>query len=240
MAGTTCLALDGSLVTFDGSLGQVASWVSVVEVLVRRAGGERTVELIAGDRENARWAATEVVGLELTESFSCQGGQLHVGSSSTEGADGSTSPLLFGAWEGERRSIGVPYHWSTQSAAMVALFEAFEIDEGDDGVAIRPRDRTVAITDIPQPPSVALRVEDLGTIEAYPATRQSIKAVPKWAGTRTAGGELFLGGQAGSEYFLLAGRSALATVSPQAGVSLETVIEAFDSLVVDWRPPARG
>ncbi len=238
MADRTCLALDGSTVTFGGSLELTAPAVSVMEVLVRRGGDERTVEFISGPRDNARWAATEVSGVELTESFACQGGELHVGAGQTAGDDGSTSPLLFGVWEGESNSIGVAYHWSTDPAELLALFEEFELREEEAGVAMRPRTAAVEVTEFPQPPSVAIRVEDLGIVEAYPATRQSVRAVPAWAGTPTSGGELFLGGQAGAEFFLLAARSAVATISPQAGVDVATVSEALDALAVEWRPPA--
>lgn len=238
MGSVRRLAVDGSSVTFDAAFDLSAPPVSVMDVRVAHPLRERTVEFVAGDRALANWAAEEVVGVDLTQSFSCQNGELSVGSGTTVGADGSSTPMSFATWRGEQTSVGIQDHGSSDSSELVALFDAFRIEEvAGRGVSLTPDRSSVSVTDVPRAPSVAQRVEGVGIVEAFPATRRNVNVIPRWAGLTTQGGELFVDGQAGAEYFVLAARTSLTLISPEAGVGLDDVSEALDSLVVEWRRP---
>ena len=225
----THAALDGSSVTFDGPFDLSGPPVSVM----RTRSGTAVHEFTAGDRNLGRWAAREVVGVELAEAYAVQGGRLHVGGRNIVGADGSVSPMLFGVWEGRNASVGVSHYGSDDSATVIALFDSFRIRELPAGaMTLKPRSGSGVSVD--EPPTVAKTIDGVGIVEAFTVTRASVRMIPRWGGARVRGGELFMDRASGSDYFVLAGRSAIATIVPEQGAALDDVATGLESLVVEW------
>ena len=229
----THTALDGSSVRFDGQLDLSDSPVSVM----RARSGSVIHEFTAGHRGLGRWAAREVVGVDLSESYALQGGMLLIGQRSVVGADGSVAPALFGVWEGEDVSVGVSHYGASDSSAMIALYECFDIRELP-GQAVTLTPRPASRVSIDEPPTIAKTVDHLGIVEAFAVTRASVRMIPRWSGARVRGGELFKDRVSGADYFVLAGRSAISTIVPRPAADLDDVAAHLSSLAVEWAPAA--
>jgi hypothetical protein len=63
-------------------------------------------------------------------------------------------------------------------------------------------------------PSFLQEFSGLGLLLARPLTADLAKRLPRWAGTRTAGGELFLGRRPDSVHFILVGNQSLTEIMP--------------------------
>jgi hypothetical protein len=228
------VAIDGSTVTYDGALDLSLPPVSVLDFAV----GGWTYEFTAGAKTLGRWAAEEVSGIKLTESYGVAGERLLVGHSTAVGADGAVSPVLAGVWEGSASSIVVVNPKSGESRDIINLFASFDIKEvGPNEAIMSPRRGVPGAID--REPTMAKRVAGFGLIETFPATSQTIQMTPRWRGTKVRGGELFRGDSNGVPYYLLAGRSAIAVVMPQSGVAADTVAAGLEQLSIDWSVAGR-
>lgn len=232
MSTATHVALDGSEVTIsmEADLSRDPSSVGVFDV----SGYQR--EFTVGNLELGRWAAREVSGVTLTESYGHQRGVLRIGSRivSNNLYDGEDR-VWVGVWEGKQSSLIAQLFNLKDSSEVVSLFDAFEIRElpSPCALALKPRDARVVADGLP---IVAKQVPNVGLIEIARITNQMLRsAVPKHSGTPVRGGELFFAES--PAHFLLLGQTTVTTVVPDPGTGHDDVAGHLETLTVSWRDP---
>ena len=231
MSTATHVALDGSEVTIsmEADLSGYPSSVGVFDV----SGYQR--EFTAGNLELGQWAAREVSGVTLTESYGHQRGVLRIGSRivSNNLYDGEDR-VWVGVWEGKQSSLVTQLFNLKDSSEVVSLFAAFEIRElpRPCELTLKPMDARVVADGLP---IVAKEVPNVGLIEINRITNQMIRSVPKHSGTPVRGGELFFA--EATAHFLLLGQTTSTTVLPDPGTGHDDVASRVETLTVSWKDP---
>ena len=231
MSTATHVALDGSevMISMEADLSRDPSSVWVFDV----SGHQR--EFTVGNLELGQWAAREVSGVTLTESYGHQRGVLRIGSRivSNNLYDGEDR-VWVGVWEGKRSSLVAQLFNLKDSSEVVSLFDAFEIRElpRPCALALKPKDARVVADGLP---IVAKQVPNVGLIEIERITNQMIRSMPKHSGTPVRGGELFFAES--PAHFLLLGQTTTTTVVPDPGTVHDNVASRLETLTVSWRDP---
>ena len=231
MSTTTHVALDGSEVTIslEADLSHDPSSVAVFDAY----GHQR--EFTVGNLELGEWAAREVSGVTLTESYGHQHGVLRIGSRIVRNNlyDGDER-VWVGVWEGKQSSLGTQLFNIRDSSGVVSLFDAFEIRElpRPCAVTLKSRDARVVADGLPL---VAKLVPNVGLIEINRITNQMVRSMPRHSGTRVRGGELFFAES--PAHFLMLGQTTITTVLPDPGTGHDDVASRLETLTVSWRDP---
>jgi hypothetical protein len=223
--------IDGSSVTISAPTGENISRPSSVGVF---AINGQWREFTTTDREGGRKVADEL-GISLTQSYKYQGGSLFLGTRSFQSRSGDyiqADLMHLGVWEGANSSVFAHlYNGSAQD--LVAIFQAFTIAEGQRGARIAPKDRT-RVT-LAKEPIFLQEFSKVGLLLVRPLTRSLAKNLPRWSGTRTAGGELFVGRRPDSVHFVLVGQQSLTQIMPD-GTDCDSDVPNIAGLEVAWRP----
>jgi hypothetical protein len=133
--------------------------------------------------------------------------------------------LVFGAWEHADGCI-VTSRRGTDVHALAALLATLPFRAHADGCTLAlPLDNRI------RPPTVMLHAPNLGVLFIRPHTRQLLERLPRSAGARTEGGELFRV-RATRQSLLLVTRSAIVDIEPVSAVS--DAVVAAQSLRVEW------
>jgi hypothetical protein len=223
--------IDGSSVTISAPAGTRMSRPSSVGVF---AVNGQWREFTTTDREGGRGVADEL-GISLTQSYKYQGGSLSLGTKSFRSRSGDyiqTDLMHLGVWEGTHSSIFAHlYNGSAQDLA--AIFQAFTIVEGQRGARIAPKDRTrVALA---KEPIFLQEFSGVGLLLVRPLTRSLARNLPRWSGTQTAGGELFVGRRPGSVHLVLVGQYSLTQIMPDSA-DCDSDVPNIAGLEVAWQP----
>ena len=231
MSTATHVALDGSVVTIsmEADLSGYPSSVGVFDV----SGYQR--EFTVGHLELGQWAAKEVSGVTLTESYGHQRGVLRIGSRIvSNNLYNGEDRVWVGVWEGKQSSLITQLFNLKDSSEVVSLFAAFEIRElpRPCELTLKPMDARVVADGLP---IVAKEVPNVGLIEIDRITNQTARSLPRHAGTRVRGGELFLAES--PAHFLLLGQTTLTTVVPHPGTGHDDVAGRLETLTISWRDP---
>jgi hypothetical protein len=237
-AGRKVIAMAASEVTHRGLDGMRFAYsseqadlshpgMSVAKVVV----GGTLREFTAGPLE-AGAVHADHLGVVLGQEFVAQGGRLRIGQALQRDPSGRGSDrLLKAVWEGQRYSLSTHlYDGGTKEA--IALLNAVQISEQDDGITITPRQDAPAWFE--EPPKSVKWVPGLGIVVARRLDRKRAQVLPAWGGARVAGGELFrdtLGN--GEPYLVLATPSAVVTILPTTGSPLGAVARLAGELRVD-------
>jgi hypothetical protein len=192
-------------------------------------------EFTVGNLELGEWAAREVSGVTLTESYGHQRGVLRIGSRIVRNNlyDGDER-VWVGVWEGKQSSLVTQLFNIRDSSGVVSLFDAFEIRElpRPCAVTLKSRDARVVADGLPL---VAKQVPNVGLLEINRITNQMVRSVPRHSGTPVRGGELFFAKS--PAHFLMLGQTAITTVIPDPGTGHDDVASRLETLTVSWRDP---
>lgn len=169
-----------------------------------------------------------------------QGGLLRLGSGVVIDHINNLENVFYEAmWEGSE--FGVEFGTYEGSLAfLIALFDRFLIRELTHGVSLEPRDPGSAafLRAGGHQPLIVKAIPDVGFAEVWERTSQGDVALPPWPGATTAGGELFIEGEAGGRtLFLLIGDNAIARIYSDPGSSTDAIADQLSTLTLDWRAP---
>jgi hypothetical protein len=237
-------ALDGShvrVVATEADLTNDASSISTFYV------DGRAQEFTASNRGFGEAVALEV-GLRFEEEYAFQGGRLRLASGvqsfPTGDPDGTVNvvSLHIGTWEGEKYSVHT--HLYGESAdGLLGIFNQFLILESALGIRLTQKDpeRTPLYSD----PKVMKDVPQLGLLQVKPLSTEAARYLPRWEGTRVAGGELFAeadmaaaGDECGKTTFYLVGKDSVSYIAPREGASRQELARQLATLRVAWRRAA--
>jgi hypothetical protein len=242
-------ALDGGEVQVSSTLplGPVTSHVGVrfkalgigqAYLLASRPG-------LAGSLAESPEVST---GMRFEEEYVLDGATVRLGwgeqrvgadgnSSMEEGPDGRLrrARIHMAIWTGRSYELHI-LRYSGGSEVLLAMLGQLAITETETGIVCAPKDR--ASTAFVEGPSVIIDVPGFGLLEAFQLTSPQAKGLPRYAGSRVAGGELFVRDQGTPKrHFVMASDSALTYVVPDHGVSDETLQAGLAELTVRWQPP---
>ncbi len=225
-------AVDGSSVIIRAPDAQPTSRPTSIGVFAVKG---RWQEFTTSDRAAGRSIAT-ALGIELTQTYTYQLGTLSLGTRSFyfPGPDGGQTDLVhFGVWEGELFSIHTHLYDGT-AQDLIPIFDEFRIVEGARGVHLVPRDSRQ--TRLAREPSFLQEFSHLGLLNVRPLTRSLARNLPKWQGTRAAGGELFVGRRPDSVHLLLIGKRSHTMIMPDGGSCDDDDLSQIMRLEVAWHP----
>jgi hypothetical protein len=233
------LSLDGSEITVRASLAEdldtQASSIAVFSV----DGVAR--EFTASHRGFGADVAADL-GLELDEAYSFQGGTLRVGwtiqtwPERDDSGQHITSLLRLGVWEGQRYSVH-SHVYGRESSDVVDLFSRFQITEMPHGIRLEPLSSVAAHAN---EPSILKELPSIGLLDVAALTTTETRRLPKWAGTKVSGGELFTDKMRGRDrYYVLVSGTARTLVMPRSGCDHTKVLHHLERLQVTWQRPSR-
>lgn len=177
--------------------------------------------------------ALQLLGAPLDEEYEYGGGRLRVGY--TEQMDGvGLYRTRLGVWEGARWSLSAHLSGTSTTADLLALLDAFQIAEHDEGPALAPRDKE---TSLAEAPSVLKQLPGVGLVTVEPMTREVARALPRWQGRAVRGGELFRDDsriEMGALVFHLVHDSSRSVVAAGVDTPFDTLLEALEDLEVVW------
>jgi hypothetical protein len=220
--GHVRLSCDGAELT-----GPATSVVAV-------ALGRRRNEFTSGPLDAGETFARISSGVELTESYSLQGGRLRIGvRAHLDQMNGITDVVRVGVWEGQAWSIYVAMYGGAQSSDVIALFNAVTIAETPTGATITPKEHSgVAFA---EDPVVIKLVSGLGLLEIAPLTKDVARGLPRWNGAPVGGGELFVEDRGTPRmHFVLVASTAKTLVMPDPDVGTTDLMNRLEGLRADW------
>jgi len=181
-------ALDGGRVSATGpDVPSTTAGCTAVAVLTV---GNRLHEFTAGD---ARFWRAQALSMNVAENatYRMHGGLVRIGTGEERAPEGVVLSYMQVAWEGRNHSLAtIMYQGNT--AAGLALLDAIEIQEGDSGIILHPRDARISILQNSQhAPVVMIPIRGEGMLDAFRASRYWETKRPRWAGTPARGGQLY-------------------------------------------------
>lgn len=203
----------------------------------------RAQEFTAGYLEFGK-DVEEDLGLVLEEEYDFARGLLRIASGQqvfpTGDSDGSVNvvPLRLATWEGEEFSVHTHLYGGATSD-LINVFDQFVIVETGNGLRlIQKRPET---TPLYSEPKLLKEIPVLGLLQIRQLTAESARALPRWAGTPVAGGELFVQGnygenegECGEVAFYLAGRTAVTFITPDPHTHRDPLMSRLSSLDLTW------
>lgn len=152
---------------------------------VAEVAGDRQ-EFVTGTRRFAHAAAVEAGGVDLDLSYSMAGGRLLAGSAPVPGAPDQVHTAI--AWIGRRWSL---YMFSANATpeTLIEVLALVEPEEAVGGLVLRPSHRDLRWE---EPAQLTKVVPDLGLLDISPMHARTRSGIPRWAGTRARGGELYV------------------------------------------------
>lgn len=226
MAGSiTHVAIDASTVTITSraDLGAVAT-----------SAGRYSVDGIV--REVTTQPAgffpvlAQAEGLEPTEEYQYRGGTLHLGRSvHADPVSGTQRVDTTGVWDNAGGSLAITTSDLTTDG-LLALLDRFDLRPSPEGLAVLPANG-LSWYDAPQ---LVKELPGLGLLEIVPLSNDTAGALPSWAGTEVAGGELYRDELApGVPYLVLVTESARVNVLPDEA-AVDAATRGASSLQVEW------
>jgi hypothetical protein len=226
-------AIEGSWVGIRAPGGQPISRPSSIAVFAVRG---RWHEFTASDLESGRSVAA-ALGIELALTYAYQRGTLYLGTKSfpdptVQGAYQHADLLHFGVWEGERFSVHT-HIYNGSPHDLIPVFDEFTIVEAPHGLRLLPKDpKRVTLA---REPSFLQEFSNLGLLQVRPLTRSLARNLPRWSGTPTPGGELFVGRLAERTHFVLVGGQSVTEIMPDT-TDCHSDVPNMADLQVTWRP----
>lgn len=214
MADLKLTALDGGQVSASGpDIPATAAGCTSVAVF---SVGNRLHQFVAGDSRFSRMQA-DSLGVTEKAQYRMHGGRVRI-STGDQDAPGGVISSMHVAWEGRAHTLAtVMYH--TDTAPALALLDAIEIEERDDGIVLRARDdRFSIVQDSQHAPVVMIPIRGEGLLDAFRASRYWDRKRPAWSGKAARGGDLYAeshqdhDGQESNSSMLLFGRSAVTRI----------------------------
>jgi hypothetical protein len=225
------VALDGGRVQVQSPVGMGGSFSSILDVRLTNQGNH-VQEFTAG---SAGWGAEVAYdrGIERLDQMDfISGGWLHIGRTEVyEPVLKWVEVFSMAVWEGRRWSLFTHRYGESSTQELLSLFEQFDVIEEERGVALWPRNSASAVLD--KGASVVFELDDLGLIEIVELNRQTAAQLPRWKGTPTAGGELFLRRATEQPSFVLVTPSAVAFI--QAPELRHRQVHLAAELTIQWR-----
>ena len=222
-------AIDGSRVvlrTAGVTSGAPASCTAIAQL------GRRRLDLASGVPAHGRDRAA-VVGVVLHEEYEYRGGRLRVGARESRSPQGVLDRVRTAVWEGRRRCLSFHLNGATTTADVVAVLDGLELDETADG--LRVREARGGPLRFVEGPSVLKPVRGTGVFEVGPLTSRLARWLPRWAGTRVPGGELFVSDPRGPRmHFMLIAQTAFASLTPARGADPDAVADRLGSTSISW------
>lgn len=197
--------------------------------------------------------AATAAGIRLVERYGVRnGGTVRIGTSTaTDPVTGLEGRSVLGVWVGAQFAVEVwiqreesPSAKDEMTTLVLTIFNQFEITETPTGVVMKP----FAVSDFglvreaPRAPTVVISTPGLGLVKVLARSPEQGRAMPRDAGARVRGGQLWVSERVPSEAllaFLLASDTAVAHVYTDADqVAEDTLLERASRLVVEWRASA--
>lgn len=148
--------------------------------------GDERQEFVTGIRRFAGWAAREGAGVALDLSYTMTGGTLRAGTTSAPGAPNESHTAV--AWTGRRWSLYM-FSASATPETLIDVLGLVDLDEERDGLVVRPRHRELRWE---APAQLTKEIPELGLLDVAAMHGAIRRRIPRWAGTRARGGEVYV------------------------------------------------
>jgi hypothetical protein len=225
----THTALDGSRVVLQMSgaaHGGPTSCTAIAHV------GRRRLDLASGVPAHGE-ARAALVGVVLDEEYEYRGGRLRVGAREVRTPRGVLDRVRTAVWEGRRRCLSFHLNGATTTSDVLTVLDGLRVDETADGIGVlKASGEPLRFAD---GPSVLTPMRETGILEVAPLTSRVSRWLPRWAGTRVPGGELFVTDPRGPRmHFMLITDTAFASLVPMRGADPDMVADRLASTIVSW------
>jgi len=158
------------------------------------------------------------------------GGELQILPAVDNNEVGQATPRFDAVWQGDTGVLMIGAYGTVEAA--VELVASLGITTTEFGVRLAPTGSTRFVSY----PTVVVESPGLGLLEVVPLTKEVMAQLPDWAGTATAGGELYAGSLSRSTgYLTLVSSTARTQVMVRNGVDLDAAATAAAELQVSWR-----
>ena len=226
MAGTiTHIAIDASRVTISGSAD-----VRAVATSAGRYSVDGIVREVTTQPAGFFPVLARAEGLEPTEEYQYRDGTLRLGRAvHADPVSGTRRVDTTAVWDAGGGSLAITTSDLTTDA-LLALLDRFDLRPSPEGLAVLPANG-LSWQDAPQ---LVKELPGLGLLEIVPLSNDTAGALPSWAGTEVAGGELYRDELApGVPYLVLVTDTARVNVLPDEG-ALEAATRGASGLQVEW------
>lgn len=163
-------------------------------------------------------------------SASVAGGLLQIVPAVDNNETGEALPRFDAVWQGETGVVMIGAYGTVQTA--VDLVASLGITTTALGARLAP----VGSTRFVSYPTVVVEAAGLGLLETVPLTREVMAQLPDWAGTSTAGGDLYAGSLSRSSgYLTLVSETARTHIMVRGDADLDSATEMAADLQVSWQ-----
>lgn len=202
--------------------------------------GSELLEVTAGRADFAEQTVQGLLdGVRFSEEYAFQGGRLRLGGKEVrvhepEGVQVHRPRVA--VWNDHRHSFYAHRHGGT-TADLLRLMTRFQVTRSPEGLVVRPAAAAREVTASPAHPAcVMLAVPDVGILEVVGLSAALENQLPRWQGTRTRGGELFLEARGEPRmHFVLVTPTARAQLVPFDVRRADRAITALEVMTVSWR-----
>ncbi|NOX23561.1 MAG: hypothetical protein GXP36_10795 [Actinobacteria bacterium] len=234
MAHTAITALVGGEVSIatTAEISSTSSAIATYQV----PGYLVAFEFTASYAEYGRAVAADL-GIQLTDAFTFQSGQILIGSGvqlwaeSDETGKPFTSKLSIATWEGENYSLHT-HAYELDPLRLVGVLDAFRIEEHATGLTMTPQDPKATLPAID--PTVLQELTGVALLQIHPRTAARENDLPARAGTRVRGGDLYVDRSEDADSYILVGATTDTRILVDDGCHDDTLLDALGSLEVSW------
>lgn len=191
-------------------------------------------EFVTGNRRFARWAAERVAGLELDLRYSFRRGRLLAGSARARGVPDQRHSAL--VWIGRRWSLYM-FHPNAAPATLIEMLSLVDLAEEGRGLALVAPQRDLQWE---APAQLTKVVPRLGLLDVAPMHDRVRRQLPRWAGTKARGGDLYVDrSNRDQTVYTIANPSSATRLLPQRGAARATLQRGLGRLRVAARDRTR-
>jgi hypothetical protein len=222
-------ALDGSYVNIRTSLDVERPVSTFLNLRI----GSHLQEFGSGSRDFAAANAHDVGVQAFRETYRFQGGTLRLGTAvQFDPRIKARDVLIMATWEGRNTSLYTFAYNTTNSSDLLAILNRVRLSESSEGLALAPVDAaSTPVADV----TLVKELPMLGLLQIHPLDSDLMRSLPSWRGRQVAGGELFVDGETPERRtFVVAGKTAITHVVPDAEHDVDALLSALAELQVDW------
>ena len=191
------------------------------------------ISVTAGPTVHQAISRPTAAGVDFTGALAMAtlaGGDLHVLPGVDNNETGEATPRFDAVWQGETGVLMIGAYGTVQAA--VDLVASLGIATTPLGIRLAPTGSTRFVSY----PTVVVESPGLGLLEVVPLTDELMAQLPDWAGTPTAGGDLYAGSLSRSTgYLTLVSDTARTQIMVRSGTDLDAATEMASQLQVNWQ-----
>jgi hypothetical protein len=191
------------------------------------------ISIAAGTTVHQAVSRPTSLGVDLSAALatvSLAGGELRILAAVDNNETGEALPRFDAVWQGDTGVVMIGAYGTVQAA--VDLVASLGITTTALGARLSPTGATRFVSY----PTVVVEAPGFGLLEVVPLTQEVMAQLPDWAGTSTAGGDLYAGSLSRSTgYLTLVGATARTHVMVRTGADLDSAAGLAAELQVNWQ-----